>query len=136
MAEEQIELFDDETLTSIPDKSSEDSPDEAVGTLCQFVQEKFTRAVTARFHDEQRWMQAYRNYRGVYGPDVKFTEAEKSRIFVKVTKTKVLASYSQISDVILGSDNFPISVMPTQLPNGMPTPGCHYGYLSGDGWWS
>ena len=37
-------------------------------------------------------LRAYRNYRGLYGPDVQFTEAEKSRVFIKVTKTKTLSS--------------------------------------------
>jgi len=119
MAEDQMELFDDEELNSIEDVSEGQDIDEKVGNLEQFVRERFSRAETARFNDEQRWLHAYRNYRGIYGPDTQFTEAEKSRIFVKVTKTKVLASYSQISDVLLGSDKFPIKVSPTQLPDGV-----------------
>ena len=60
-----------------------------------------TKADTARQLDEERWIQAYRNYRGLYGPDVQFTSTEKSRVFVKVTKTKVLAAYGQIAEVLL-----------------------------------
>ncbi len=32
-----------------------------------------------------------RNYRGIYGTDVQFTDTEKSKASVKITKTKVLA---------------------------------------------
>jgi hypothetical protein len=53
---------------------------------------KYKRAEDYRNKMKQRWLRAYRNYRGLYGPDVQFTEAEKSRVFIKVTKTKTLSS--------------------------------------------
>ena len=115
--EDNMENIDPDVEVGIED--SKDGADDKVGTLSQFVSSKFTRAETARFNDEQRWLKAYRNYRGVYGPDTTFTESEKSRIFVKVTKTKVLASYGQIVDVLFGNDNFPISVTPTTIPEGI-----------------
>ena len=55
----------------------------------------------------------------LYGPDVQFTETEKSRVFVKVTKTKTLAAYGQIIDVLFGNNKFPLSVDPTVLPDGV-----------------
>ena len=64
-------------------------------------------------------MSAYRNYRGLYSADVKFTEAERSRVFVKVTKTKTLAAYGQIVDVLFGNNTFPLTVNPTKLPEGV-----------------
>ena len=73
----------------------------------------------ARFIDEQRWMSAYRNYRGIYNSEVQFTEAEKSRVFVKVTKTKTLAAYGQIVEVLFGSQKFPLAIDPTSLPEGV-----------------
>lgn len=88
-------------------------------SVVAFVEQKFSRAKTQRRSDEERWETAYRNYRGLYGPDVQFTEAEKSRIFVKVTKTKVLAAYGQIIEVLFGNNKFPISVDPTTLPDGV-----------------
>jgi hypothetical protein len=59
------------------------------------------------------------NYRGLYSADVKFTEAERSRVFVKVTKTKTLAAYGQIVDVLFGNNTFPLTVNPTKLPEGV-----------------
>jgi len=69
--------------------------------------------------DEARWLQAYRNYRGLYNSDVQFTEAERSRVFIKVTKTKVLAAYGQIIDVLFAKTKFPITIDPTTLPEGV-----------------
>ena len=68
--------------------------------IVSYVEDRFERAKDARYHDESRWLQSYRNYRGIYGPDVQFTETEKSRVFIKVTKTKVLAAYGQLIDVL------------------------------------
>ena len=87
--------------------------------IVSYVEDRFERAKDARYHDESRWLQAYRNYRGIYGPDVQFTETEKSRVFIKVTKTKVLAAYGQLIDVLFSQNKFPISVDPTILPEGV-----------------
>tara|TARA_R100000951_G_C2651826_1_gene184637 strand:- start:1727 stop:3922 length:2196 start_codon:yes stop_codon:yes gene_type:complete len=87
--------------------------------LISYVEKKFTTAKSARYTDEARWLQSYRNYRGIYGPDVKFTDAEKSRVFIKVTKTKVLAAFSQLCDVLFSQNRFPIGVEPTTLPEGV-----------------
>ena len=100
----------------------DDAEDEERGqysNIVGYVEQRFERAKDARYHDESRWLQAYRNYRGIYGPDVQFTETEKSRVFIKVTKTKVLAAYGQLIDVLFSQNKFPISVDPTSLPEGV-----------------
>ena len=84
-----------------------------------FVEERFNRSEDARQGDEERWLRAYRNYRGLYSPDVQFTDTEKSRVFVKVTKTKTLAAYGQIVDVLFGNNKFPLTVDPSILPDGV-----------------
>ena len=88
-------------------------------SVVAFVEERFRRSEDSRRGDEDRWLRAYRNYRGLYGPDVQFTDTEKSRIFVKVTKTKTIAAYGQIVDVLFGNNNFPLTVNPTVLPDGV-----------------
>lgn len=110
--------LDSEQLISIDEPESE-FQDSATGNLVSFVEERFSRAKKARFWDEQRWLTAYRNYRGIYGPDFEFTDTEKSRIFVKVTKTKVMAAYGQIVDVLFGSNKFPLGISPTTIPEGI-----------------
>ena len=121
MAEEDFEemIMDTENTSSVEDVSAEEYSDPLTGHIVQFVKDKYYKADTARQLDEERWIQAYRNYRGLYGPDVQFTSTEKSRIFVKVTKTKVLAAYGQIAEVLFGGNRFPISIDPTVLPDGV-----------------
>lgn len=112
-------IVDSEYSFAIEDTADTNgSVDESVGGLYDFVYGQFTKAKTRRYFDEERWMRNYRNYRGLYGPDVQFTDTEKSRVFVKVTKTKVLAAYGQIIDVLFGSDKFPIKVTNTPVPEG------------------
>ena len=68
--------------------------------LVGLIRSKFQEAETSKIYDEKRWLKAYRNYRGIYGPEMAFRDNEKSRVFVKVTKTKVLASFGQIIEVL------------------------------------
>jgi hypothetical protein len=114
----QIDFIEDESA-SLKDVSEASKEISVVNPLCNFVHERFVRAEDARRIDEERWLRSYRNYRGIYGPDVQFTEAEKSRVFIKVTKTKTLAAYGQIVDVLFANNSFPLSVEPTVLPEGV-----------------
>ena len=88
--------------------------------LAGLIQDRFTSSELARDADETRWMTSYHNYRGLYPKNVKFRESEKSRVFVKVTKTKVLAAFGQLVDVIFGGNKFPIGVAETKVPEGVP----------------
>ena len=86
--------------------------------LVGIIQSRFYQAEDARNTDEKRWLKAYENYRGLYHKSVKFRDSEKSRIFVKITKTKVLAAYGQLVDVIFGTGKFPIGIQETKVPEG------------------
>jgi len=111
-------LIEDESI-NLKDVSNINEEDPVAAPIVQLLMDKYNKAETTRRNDEERWLRAYRNYRGLYGPDVQFTEAEKSRVFIKVTKTKTLAAYGQIVDVLFSNNNFPISVDPTVLPEGV-----------------
>ena len=111
--------MDAEQSAAIEDVDYDGLVDKPAGQIERFVKEKFNKAETARRSDEERWIQAYRNYRGIYGPDVQFTSTEKSKVFVKVTKTKVLAAYGQLVEVLFGSNRFPLGINPTTLPEGV-----------------
>ena len=86
--------------------------------LIGIIKGRFAQSEDARQTDERRWLKAYENYRGLYAKNVKFRESEKSRVFVKVTKTKVLAAFGQLVDVIFGTGKFPIGVAETKMPEG------------------
>ena len=86
--------------------------------LIGIIKGRFAQAEESRETDERRWLRAYENYRGLYSKSVKFRESEKSRVFVKVTKTKVLAAFGQLVDVIFGTGKFPIGISETKIPEG------------------
>ena len=86
--------------------------------LVGIINGRYAQAEDARQTDETRWLKAYENYRGLYKNSVKFRDSEKSRVFVKITKTKVLASFGQLVDVIFGTGKFPIGIAETTLPEG------------------
>tara|TARA_R110000751_G_scaffold54080_1_gene116565 strand:- start:809 stop:2962 length:2154 start_codon:yes stop_codon:yes gene_type:complete len=111
---DQTELFETDEVSVIQDGDEMNS-----GSVVNYIYSRFKRAEDARQTDELRWLRAYRNYRGLYGSDVQFTETEKSRVFVKVTKTKTLAAYGQINDVLFGNNKFPLTVNPSVLPDGV-----------------
>ena len=107
----------DKTLALDDSAKSED--DFKANGLISFIEKRYSKSEESRRTDEDRWLKAYRNYRGLYGPDVKFTDTEKSRVFVKVTKTKTLAAYGQITDVLFANNKFPLSIDPSVLPEGV-----------------
>ena len=92
--------------------------EEQKSNLVGIIQSRFYQAEDARNSDEARWLRAYENYRGLYNKSVKFRDSEKSRIFVKITKTKVLAAFGQLVDVIFGTGKFPIGIAETKVPEG------------------
>jgi len=117
MAEEDINIEDE--AIALEDAENTEVTDVGVSSIVDHVMASFKKSEDYRYEDEQRWIRAYRNYRGLYGPDVQFTEAEKSRVFIKITKTKTLAAYGQIADVLFAGNKFPISIEPTELPEGV-----------------
>ena len=115
----EIDDLSFETDEVVAAESSEDNMFASLNGIVTFVNDRFKRAEDARLGDEERWLRSYRNYRGIYGPEVQFTSSEKSKMFVKVTKTKTLAAYGQIVDVLFGNNKFPLSVEPSVLPDGV-----------------
>lgn len=98
-------------------KETNDTP-EFFG-LVAVVKDRFARAEEARIVTEEHWLKAFRNYRGLYGSDMVWRSDEQSRVFVKVTKTKVLAAYGQLIEVVFAANKFPIGVEPTKIPEGV-----------------
>ena len=97
----------------------EEAEQQDIEPLVAEIKSKFQACSDKRQDDENRWLQAYHNYRGQYYKNVHFTQHEKSRVFVKVTKTKVLAAYGQIIDVLFGTGKFPLIIQETKVPEGI-----------------
>ena len=55
----------------------------------------------------------------MYDSSTQYTSTEKSKVFIKITKTKVLAAYGQIVDILFANKKFPINVESTPVPEGI-----------------
>jgi hypothetical protein len=111
------EFDQDESI--ILEDSDDVTEDSEYSGFVAIVRDKFNSSKDKRQSDEQRWLKAYKNYRGIYDDTTQFTETERSQVFIKITKTKVLAAYSQIVDVLFAGNKFPIGVEQTKIPEGI-----------------
>lgn len=109
----------DDTVLALEETDDVENQNNSYSGLVSYVNEKFNKSKDNRLNDETRWLNAYRNYRGLYSTDVQFTDTEKSRAFIKITKTKVLAAYAQIIDVLFAGNKFPVGIEATQFPTGV-----------------
>ena len=96
-----------------------DSDRENYNSIIGTIRARFSDAETGRRNDETRWLKAYKNYRGIYDSSTQYRDNERSQVFVKITKTKVLAAYGQIIDILFANNKFPISVESTPMPMGI-----------------
>ncbi len=94
-------------------------PEEQIPGLAAYVKHKFEDAENGRYSYEQRWLQAYKNFRGIYDSTTQYRDSERSKVFIKITKTKVLAAYGQIVDILFANKKFPMVVEPTPVPEGI-----------------
>ena len=95
------------------------NPEETFPGLAGYVKEKFEESENGRYAHEQRWLQAYKNFRGVYDSTTAYRDSERSKVFVRITKTKVLAAYGQIVDILFANKKFPLVVEHTPVPEGI-----------------
>jgi hypothetical protein len=107
------------TLEEAKTKAAVELENSKFNEAVAFVLGKYQRAKDHRRFDEQRWSLAYANYRGLYQPEVQFLESEKSRVFLKITKQKVHAAFSQISEILFSAQKFPIGIEPSKIPEGV-----------------
>ena len=91
-------------------------PQEQMPGLAGHIRSLFEDSENGRRSFEQRWLQAYKNFKGVYD---QYRESERSKVFIKITKTKVLAAYGQIVDILFANKKFPIVVESTPVPDGI-----------------
>lgn len=98
----------------------------ALSRLVPVVKAKRDRSKRARMAvTEPKWIKAYYAWRGEYSPEEKSIIAQaqarnpyNSQVFIKVTKTKVMAAYGQLLDIILANNKIPLEVKSTSEPEG------------------
>jgi hypothetical protein len=95
------------------------NPEEAFSGLAGYIRKKFEDSENGRYAYEQRWLKSYKNFRGIYDSTTQYRDSERSKVFIKITKTKVLAAYGQIIDILFANKKFPLVVEPTPVPEGI-----------------
>ena len=98
---------------------SEDMSSENAPGLVGYIKERQREAEDGRQVHEERWLKAYKNFRGIYDSSTQYTNTEKSKVFIKITKPKVLAAYGQIVDILFANKKFPLTVESTPVPEGI-----------------
>lgn len=104
----------------------EDMPEESDGTQEQEIMslgsrlsEVFTEYKDSRKETENEWLSDLRQFQGLYEPDVlaRLNESgARSKVFVGLTRTKVMAAYSRIVDLLFQHGDSFFGIDPTPIP--------------------
>ena len=97
----------------------EDITKEEMTGLSAYIRGKYRESEDGRLSDEQRWLKAYKNYRGTSEDSEDYRKSERSKVTVKITKVKVLAAFGQLVDILFSQGKVPISVESTPMPEGV-----------------
>jgi len=114
MFEDDLEDDDNGEIATV-EKREEDLEDyQGLGPRLQSL---FREYKDARSDIEDEWMQNFRQFLGQYDPDVlaKLT-GSRSKIFVGLTRTKVMSAFSRIVDLLFQSGQDFYSIEPTPIP--------------------
>lgn len=99
-----------------PAENSKKALDITGETLANKIREKYESAKGQRTELEDIWLKDLRQYRGVYSPDVlEKMHPNRSRAFVRLTRTKVKTVDSRLSDFLFpanGDKNWSIAKTP------------------------
>lgn len=90
-----------------------------VNPLVAFIKDKLEEADRSRNTKQRQWLDNVKAMRGEDSKPGMRPDSELKSIYVRTTSTKTKAAYSQISEALLGNDNFPISIDPTSRPEGI-----------------
>ena len=83
----------------------------------------FTEYKDARKETENEWIKDLRQYQGQYEPEVLARLEEsgaRSKVFVGITRTKVMAAYSRLIDLLFQTGDIFFSISPTPIPQISP----------------
>lgn len=131
-----MQIFDPKTdiLSAVPDGEAQDrlsndslyKKQSALEGLIYDIKQKQTMAEDARRPQEQIWLEDWKQFNGELSDDEKrAVEAARQRnatasaLTVPITKTKTMASYGQLCEILFGDDTFPVHVEPTPVPEGI-----------------
>ncbi len=90
-----------------------------ISPIIGYVNSKFEEAKSARRTHDYVWLDCYRNVRGVVDTNTTYIGTEVSKAFIKITKTKMLAAYGQLLEVLFAEKTIPIEIVPSDEPVGV-----------------
>ena len=104
-----------EGISAAVDPTEEEQ--EELNSLGSILKAKYTEYKDARDNIENDWIEDLRAFMGQYDPDVLSkiqSKGDRSQVYVGLTRTKVLAAYSRITDLLFqpGQDFFSIEKTP------------------------
>lgn len=127
--QDSLFTFDGDDITDGEMKLTKSQLEETIArdAFVTVIQRRFNEASYERKPYEDAWVRALDAYNGNYSPEeeAKLRKARDRnpalpKVFIKVTKTKANAAYSQILDILFSTAKFPISISPTPVPEGVP----------------
>lgn len=114
MFEDELEDDGNGEIEAVIEK--EQDPEDLQG-LGPRLQSLFREYKDARTDVEDEWMESFRQYLGQYDPETlaKLT-GNRSKIFVGLTRTKVMSAFSRLVDLLFQSGQDFYGIEPTPLP--------------------
>lgn len=107
---EEVEVEEEEVSDGVQDQS--------IQSLGSRLSARFSEYKDARKETENEWLKDLRQYNGQYEPEVlaRLNEAgARSKVFVGLTRTKVMAAYSRIIDLLFQHGDIFFSLQPTPV---------------------
>ena len=101
-------------------KESDGVQDHSVQSLGAHLSATFQEYKDARRETENEWLRDLRQYNGQYEPDVlaRLNDAgARSKVFVGLTRTKVMAAYSRIIDLLFQHGDQFFNIEATPVPD-------------------
>ena len=112
-------ITEQDTVFALEEDSDVAQENSEYASVANFVESQFQKAKDSRRSDEDRWLMAYRNYRGIYGPEVQFTDTEKSKKSLVLT-TKCHAALSVLTSLKNSASMKPVFNLCRRSSNGHP----------------
>ena len=110
----------DEAEDEVVEKESDGTQAQSMQSLGSRLAGTFQEYKDARKETENEWLKDLRQYQGIYEPDVlarlNAASGSRSKVFVGLTRTKVMAAYSRIIDLLFQHGDIFFSVDPTPIP--------------------
>ncbi|MBY0439324.1 MAG: hypothetical protein K2W80_14140 [Burkholderiales bacterium] len=110
------------SLTPSPDTEQRSPTADPVQALAATLLAEFALDKAARYEQEIEWLKDYRQYRGVYDPDIlaRLSKA-RSRAFIRLTRAKVRAMTSSVFEMLFPAGDRNFTTTPTPVPDLDPT---------------